>query len=227
MPSIFSRAPLVRVLRLLVVVLLPELGQCFDVKKTEPMQHHSRKGVGAVPVYQYSSRSAVVGPATTAATILGTTPRRLFFQQSACICFVSILSWSSTRQPARAADVRGPVELLRPATRVRLYIAQAVDLCREIQKQRSGNLVVDDLATTSTSVSLDALTNFFEHEPTSFMTMEETKLSQRFMEIDTSSGWQSARLREREQRGAEIGVDYTTPYDKFNTAIQQWYVVFC
>lgn len=113
--------------------------------------------------------------------------------------------------PAYASDVRGPVELLRPATRVKVYIQQAIDVCTEIQKNGS----------TDPS-SLEPLARVFEKEPTTFMTTDETKLSKRYMEIDTSSAWQSARLKEREARGAEIGVDYTTPYDKFNTAVQQW-----
>ena len=141
----------------------------------------------------------------------GSSPRRVFFQQSTGAFLLSLASWASFQQRTEAADVRGPVELLRPATRVRLYIDQAINLCTEIQK--SSNMSVS---------SLDPLNDFFDHEPSSFMTLEETKLSQRYLEIDTSSGWQSARLKEREARGAEIGIDYTTPYDKFNTAIQQW-----
>lgn len=54
------------------------------------------------------------------------------------------------------------------------------------------------------------------------MTPEETRLSKQYLEIDTSSSWQAARLRERETRGAELGIDYTTPYDRINTVIQQW-----
>jgi hypothetical protein len=73
--------------------------------------------------------------------------------------------------------------------------------------------------------SLDPLAALFDHEPSSFLTREETKLSKRYLEIDTSTGWQAARLREREARGAEIGIDYTTPYDKLNTAFQQWCVL--
>ena len=143
---------------------------------------------------------------------LSSSPRRTFFQLSGAF-LLSLSSWSSFNQITQAADVRGPVELLRPATRVRLYIDHAVRLCTEIQN--SNNVSVS---------SLDPLSDYFDHEPPSFMTPDESKLSRRYLEIDTSSGWQSARLKEREARAAEIGIDYTTPYDKFNTAIQQWYV---
>ena len=114
-------------------------------------------------------------------------------------------------QKAQATEVRGPIELLRPATRVRVYINDAVDICRSIQKRNSSDIS-----------SLDELARHFDSEPITFLTPEETKLSKKYLEIDTSSSWQAARLRERETRGAELGIDYTTPYDRLNTAIQQW-----
>lgn len=112
---------------------------------------------------------------------------------------------------APATEVRGPIELLRPATRVRLYINEAVDIGRSIQKKNS-----------SDPLSLEELAQHFAKEPVTFLTPEESRLSKQYLEIDTSSSWQAARLRERETRGAEMGIDYTTPYDRLNTVIQQW-----
>lgn len=219
----------------LLVLQLARKGYGFQGMVKESIQHRHpcsdsliQWTSNDVDVVSQSNRmpATVVSTKTNAAAPDATTRRR-FFKQTVDTVFVSLLSWSLSRQPSQATDVRGPVELLRPATRVRLYIARAVDLCLENQKQ-SGNIIAEDTPTASSvTTSLDALAYLFEHEPTSFMTMEEIKLSQRFMKIDTSSGWQSARLKEREARGAEIGVDYTTPYDKFNTAIQQWYVALC
>jgi hypothetical protein len=137
--------------------------------------------------------------------------RRSFLKSNALFWTALPLSWASGSFPSQASDVRGPVELLRPATRVRLYIDQAIAICRSIQAENSTDIS-----------SMEPLAQFFGNEPTSFLTPEETKLSLRYLEIDTSSAWQSARLKEREARGAEIGVDYTTPYDRFNTAIQRW-----
>ncbi len=140
--------------------------------------------------------------------------RRLFLQSATS--FISILPlagafWSSRSTQAQASEVRGPIELLRPATRARLYVDTAVDICRSIQNENMTNIS-----------SYDQLVQHFDSEPTSFLTPQEMKLSKRYLEIDTSSAWQSARLKDRETRGAELGVDYTTPYDRVNTAIQQW-----
>eukprot|EP00980_Cylindrotheca_fusiformis_P009473 scaffold2070_cov105-Cylindrotheca_fusiformis.AAC.4 len=118
-------------------------------------------------------------------------------------------------RPAFAtSDVRAPLELLLPATRVKVYIDQAVTLCRMLREGSSDN--DDGLATR-----LDRLKDFLDHEP-SFLTPAEEKLSKRYLEIKTTEAWQKARLKEREAKGAELGIDYTTPYDKFNTALQQW-----
>ena len=141
--------------------------------------------------------------------------RRSFLKYAAAVWTTFPLSgtlWTSRWcLPAQASEVRGPVELLRPATRVRFYIDQAISICRSIQEENS-----------TVISSTEPLAEFFANEPESFLTPEERKLSTLYLDIDTGSAWQSARLREREARGAEIGVDYTTPYDRFNTAIQQW-----
>lgn len=141
--------------------------------------------------------------------------RREFLKNNAAFwatLFISGGLSTSGSFPALAAEVRGPIELLRPATRVRVYIDQAIAICQSIQAENS----------TDSISSTEPLAQFFDEEPASFLMPDENRLSTRYLEIDTSSAWQSARLREREARGAEIGVDYTTPYDRFNTAIQQW-----
>jgi hypothetical protein len=109
-----------------------------------------------------------------------------------------------------ASDVRAPLELLLPATRVKVYIDQAVSLCLSFRDS-------DD----AIAAKLVPLKEFLEQEPI-FTSSQEEKMSKRYLEIKTSSAWQQARLKEREAQGAEMGIDYTTPYDKVNTAIQQW-----
>lgn len=146
--------------------------------------------------------------------------RRLFLRQLvASLSSLSIFGAAAvptTPVGAAVAEsvVRGPVELLRPATRVRLYIDRAVALCKSIQRENSTD--------NTNLLLLEPLVQYFEREPATFLAPDELKLSKRYLEIDTSSAWQAARLKEREARGAEIGIDYTTPYDRINTAIQQW-----
>mmetsp|Transcript_10625 Transcript_10625/g.25665 ORF Transcript_10625/g.25665 Transcript_10625/m.25665 type:complete len:332 (-) Transcript_10625:49-1044(-) len=118
---------------------------------------------------------------------------------------------SSASTAGAASDVRAPAELLLPATRVKLYIDKAVELCKSLK--------ADDSASLATSLA--PLKDLLENEP-AFMTEKEQKLSMRYLEIKTTDAWTDARRKEREARGAEMGIDYTTPYDQVNTAIQQW-----
>ncbi|CAJ1962975.1 unnamed protein product [Cylindrotheca closterium] len=135
--------------------------------------------------------------------------RRSFLLSCATLC--ATLS-SSASTAVAAADVRAPfIELLLPATRVKLYIDQAVELCKSLKANESA----------SEASSLIPLKDLLENEP-AFMTEKEQKLSKRYLEIKTTAAWQDARRKEREARGAEMGIDYTTPYDQVNTAIQQW-----
>lgn len=46
------------------------------------------------------------------------------------------------------------------------------------------------------------------------MTPDEERLSRRYLEINTSSGWQSARRKER--------MDSSSAYDQINSAFEQW-----
>lgn len=132
--------------------------------------------------------------------------RRSFLVSGTAFC-TSILSSASN---AAASDVRAPLELLLPATRVKLYIDEAVGLCQSI-------IASEDSSQVS---KLALLKDLLDNEP-SFITENERKLSKRYLEIKTTDAWQNARRKERELRGAEMGIDYTTPYDKFNTAVQQ------
>jgi len=123
------------------------------------------------------------------------------------VASLAILSGGSA-QEAQASNVRGPPELLRPPTRVRLYIDRAVQLCESISEDAAG---------------LKHLQQFLVKEPVFIKPGDEEKLSKLYLEIDTTTPWQQARLKEREVRGKEnYGVDYTTPYDKVNTAFQQF-----
>jgi hypothetical protein len=58
--------------------------------------------------------------------------------------------------------------------------------------------------------------------PPVFIKTDEASIAQTYRKIKTQNAWNKARRSEREQRGAELGIDYTTPYDKINTAIQEW-----
>lgn len=108
---------------------------------------------------------------------------------------------------AQCSEVRGPVELLRPATRLKLYLNRAISICEDSK---------------SSNGSLYRLADYLMTEEPMFITPEEEQLARRYMEIDTSTAWEAARLKEREARGAEMGIDYATPYDKLNTAVQQF-----
>lgn len=125
---------------------------------------------------------------------------------SACLSLTAITIPAS---PAEASEVRAPTELLRPATRVKLYIDDVFELCQSIKTE------------SDQTAALESLKKVFDKELATFMTPEEEKLSKMYMEIDSSTAWQKARLKELEAMGAERGVDYTTPYDRFNTAVQQ------
>lgn len=124
-------------------------------------------------------------------------------------------------ESAVAADVRGPIELLRPATRIRLYIDQAIEICNSIKASSTVSSTNDSTPMPTATAVLEPLKSFFQQEP-AFLTEQESKLANRYLEIDTSSAWQKARRIERETKGSEIGIDYTTPYDKLNTAVQSW-----
>jgi len=124
---------------------------------------------------------------------------------------------SSLKSSKSVSTARGPVELLRPATRVRMHIDSAIDMCRSIkQSAAKDNLTKDDIRT-----KYKPLSDFLLPER-SFILPDELKLSRTYLEIDTTTPWQAARLKEQVERGKERGIDYDTPYDKVNTAIQQW-----
>ena len=112
--------------------------------------------------------------------------------------------------PGHASEVRAPIECLLPATRVKLYIDEMVSLCTE---SRNGN----DLSASA----LDRLEKLLFNPPV-FIKTDEASVAQTYRKIKTQNAWNKARRSEREQRGAELGIDYTTPYDKINTAIQEW-----
>lgn len=137
------------------------------------------------------------------------TGRRSFLLGGALVATTALLN---PIPAAQASEVRGPVELLRPATRVKVYLEQAIATC---QKIKSGSGTLDEKSFNPLVALL------FDQQPI-FSTQQEELLAKRYLEIDTSSAWQAARLKEREARGAELGIDYTTPYDRLNTAVQQF-----
>mmetsp|Transcript_59565 Transcript_59565/g.69610 ORF Transcript_59565/g.69610 Transcript_59565/m.69610 type:complete len:314 (-) Transcript_59565:304-1245(-) len=109
-----------------------------------------------------------------------------------------------------ASEVRAPIECLLPATRVKRYITDVVNACNNV----------------STGKGLDARAlEQFEtllYNPPVFIKENELKATKTYRSIKTQNAWNKARRTEREQRGAELGIDYATPYDKINTAIQEW-----
>lgn len=142
---------------------------------------------------------AMAMPPSNAITSLD---RRSFFVSSAA----ALLLTSSSPLAAHASDVRAPIELLLPATRVKLYIDKTIDVCKSIPTDNA---------------ALEELKKLLQ-EPQQFMTTEEIGKSKQYLEINTLDPWNKARQTERENKGASMGIDYTTPYDKFNTAVQQW-----
>jgi hypothetical protein len=116
--------------------------------------------------------------------------------------------------PGHASEVRAPIECLLPATRVKLYVDEMVSLCTAL------------LVSTGSRNGLNAsdLDTFEKRllNPPVFIKTDEASIAQTYRKIKTQNAWNKARRSEREQRGAELGIDYTTPYDKINTAIQEW-----
>lgn len=146
--------------------------------------------------------------------------RRSLLIKSLVAASVGTLPLINSPNHASASEVRGPVELLRPATRIRLYIDQAVEICQSIKAEAASSASYNNRSVPTSKV-LEPLHGFFQQEP-NFMTEEESRLANRYLDIGTSAAWQSARRKERETMGAEMGIDYTTPYDKLNTAVQAW-----
>ena len=124
---------------------------------------------------------------------------------------------SSLKSMKSLSTARGPVELLRPATRVRMYIDSAIEICNGIKEDAAK----DDLTKAGIRTKYKPLSDLLLAER-SFILPDELKLSRTYLEIDTTTPWNNARLKEQVERGKERGVDYDTPYDKVNTAIQQW-----
>lgn len=129
--------------------------------------------------------------------------RRSFFVSSVAAALLIKAS------PAEASEVRAPIELLLPATRVKLYIDKTIEVCKRIPNDKNA---IEDLKFLILS----------DEPQQHFMTSDEVVKSKQYLEINTLDPWNKARQTERENKGAAMGIDYTTPYDKFNTAIQQW-----
>jgi hypothetical protein len=103
---------------------------------------------------------------------------------------------------------------LLPATRVKLYIDEMVSLCTAL-------LVSTRNSNDLNASALDRFEKLLFNPPV-FIKADEASVAQTYRKIKTQNAWNKARRSEREQRGSELGIDYTTPYDKFNTAIQEW-----
>jgi hypothetical protein len=122
--------------------------------------------------------------------------------------------------PGHASEVRASIECLLPATRVKLYIDEMVSLCTALLVVLVSSTDSSKDATAS-SAALDSFEKLLFNPPV-FLKADEASVAQTYRKNKTQNAWNKARRSEREQRGAELGIDYTTPYDKMNTAIQEW-----
>ena len=128
-----------------------------------------------------------------------------FLSRRSLLAFSGSFAGSAILFPLSASpsDVRAPIECLYPATRVRLYINDVLRVASE------GNLE-----------ELQKL--LLSNSPSSFILGEkELQSADINKRIKTQDAWNKARRMEREERGAQLGIDYRTPYDKANTAIQE------
>lgn len=149
-------------------------------------------------------------------TPLDRSRRKAIVASVASVSFgIGIGAWFPLPGPASASEVRAPIECLLPATRVKLYIDEMVSLCTALLVSTPTD---NDLKTSG----LDRLAKLLFHPPVFIKTTEEASIAQTYRKNKTQNAWNKARRSEREQRGAELGIDYTTPYDKVNTAIQEW-----
>jgi hypothetical protein len=144
---------------------------------------------------------------------LGSSRRQAIVASVASVSF-GIGAWFPLPGSASASEVRAPIECLLPATRVKLYIDEMVSLCTALLVSTSTD---NDLNASA----LDGLEKLLFDPPVFIKTTEES-ITQTYRKNKTQIAWNNARRSEREQRGAELGIDYTKPYDKFNTAIQEW-----
>jgi hypothetical protein len=150
---------------------------------------------------------------------LGRSRRQAIVASVASVSFgIGIGTWFPMPGPASASEVRAPIECLLPATRVKVYIDEMVSLCTALLVSTPTS-TDNDLSTKS---ALDRLEKLLFHPPVFIKTTAEASIAQTYRRNKTQNAWNKARRSEREQRGAELGIDYTTPYDKFNTAIQEW-----
>ncbi|KAL7569894.1 hypothetical protein ACA910_008561 [Epithemia clementina (nom. ined.)] len=125
--------------------------------------------------------------------------RRIILEYSAAFISFSFLS----PPKSFASYVRAPIECLYPAARVRLYIYETVHLASDGSLDRLNDLLLNN-------------------PPSSFiLSAKEAASADQYLRIKTQDAWNRARRLEREERGALLGIDYTTPYDKVNTAIQE------
>ena len=141
--------------------------------------------------------------------------RRSFLAQSTGLLGALLMASTATPPAALASEVRAPLEVLRPATRVRLYLEQLISLCQDAVKASTNSQ-------DKTIVFKPLADLLLGPDPVFLQPGIEESLSRRYLEIDTSKAWQAARLKDRERKGAERGVAVGTLNDKVNTSVQQW-----
>ena len=146
----------------------------------------NRRHFSRLPAARLHSDSAT--PAPEEKNIGDLKTRRSFLSGAFATLLLPAVVSTMLPAPVRASDVRAPLELLRPATRTKLFIDQAIDILLASNDGRKG------------SGKLERLKSFFDAEPI-FMTPEEEKLSKRYLEINTSRAWQKARTKELEEIG--------------------------
>ena len=147
----------------------------------------------------------MVGPSFLITILLAFSHSQEISRRHALVSSAACVVSAFLRPPlsSHASEVRAPIECLYPAIRVRLYINGAVKLASEGSLEELKNLLLI-------------------HSPSTFILSDkEATTAERYLRIKTHDTWTKARRLEREERGAEKGIDYTTPYDKANTAIQE------
>jgi hypothetical protein len=194
----------------LLLGLLSSLLALQNVRNSPPKQSSAITKLPAVPEQVQDGTHTPIGRSRRQAIVASVASVSVSFG-------IGIGAWFPLPGPASASEVRAPIECLLPATRVKLYIDEMVSLCTALLVSTS----TDKDLNTYTS-ALDGLETLLFHPPVFIKTTAEASIAQTYRKNKTQNAWNKARRSEREQLGAELGIDYTTPYDKFNTGIQEW-----
>lgn len=119
----------------------------------------------------------------------------------------------TTSTAAFAQDIKrpsAPLENLLPATRVKVLIDQAASTAKAIEDGTTNN---------NNEAENIALLKHLLLEPQSFMTKEEARMSERYLEIDTLKDWNKARQKEAQ---IKFQIEQVDPLTRLNEGFEQW-----